>query len=196
MSAEHAHDAAHAADSHGGGEHHGPQHYIKIWGILLVLLVISVAGPFLEIQIVTLITAFGIAFVKAYMVAKNFMHLNVEKPFIKMLMATCLVFMVLFFAGTSPDVMRHEGRNWENVAAKKVVAAGPVMGEGHHEAAAGHEAAPAHGSAVEAAPVAPVEVAPAEVVPVEGVAVPVEAAPVAPVEAAPTEAAPVEPVVK
>ena len=44
-----------------------------------MLLVVSVAGPMLEIKIVTLITAFGIAVVKAYLVAKNFMHLNIEQ---------------------------------------------------------------------------------------------------------------------
>jgi len=34
------------------------------------------------IKVVTLITAFGIALVKAYLVAKNFMHINVERRFI------------------------------------------------------------------------------------------------------------------
>ena len=61
---------------------HGPSHYIKIWKILLVLLVISVLGPELEIKIVTLITAFGIAVVKAYMVAKYFMHVNIERKYV------------------------------------------------------------------------------------------------------------------
>ena len=34
--------------------------YTKIWAILVVLLAISVLGPMLEIQVVTLVTAFGI----------------------------------------------------------------------------------------------------------------------------------------
>jgi caa(3)-type oxidase subunit IV len=96
-------EAAHA--------HH--PNYIKIWGILCVLLVISVAGPFLEIQIVTLITAFGIAIVKAYLVAANFMHLNVEKRYVVYLLSTMLVFMLLFFTATAPDVMKFEGTNWK-----------------------------------------------------------------------------------
>ena len=53
--------------------------YIKIWFWLLGLLVISVAGPMLEIPALTIITAFGIAIVKAYLVAANFMHLKFEK---------------------------------------------------------------------------------------------------------------------
>ncbi|MFP8879762.1 MAG: cytochrome C oxidase subunit IV family protein [Myxococcota bacterium] len=86
--------------------------YFRVWQILLVLLVISVAGPFLEIQAVTLITAFGVAIVKAYLVAKNFMHLNVEPRYAVYLLLTVLVLMFLFFAGTAPDVMKHEGTNW------------------------------------------------------------------------------------
>jgi caa(3)-type oxidase subunit IV len=86
--------------------------YIKIWAILLCLLVVSILGPFLEIQIVTLITAFGIAIVKAYLVAKNFMHLNIEPRYAVYLLTTMLVFVLLFFAGAAPDVMKHEGSNW------------------------------------------------------------------------------------
>ena len=93
-------------------EHHEHPNYVRIWAILLVLLVISVLGPMLEIRVVTLITAFGIAIVKAYMVAKNFMHLNIEPRYVVYLMATMLVFMLLFFAGVAPDVMRFEGVNW------------------------------------------------------------------------------------
>jgi caa(3)-type oxidase subunit IV len=98
------------SDEHHGDTHHG--NYVKIWAILVGLLVISVLGPTLEIKIVTLITAFGIAVVKAYLVAKNFMHVNVQPKFIGYLMATCLIFMLLFFAGTAPDVMKEDGDNW------------------------------------------------------------------------------------
>ena len=95
---------------------HGPhRNYVKIWGILLVLLVISIVGPFAGIRVVTLITAFGIALVKAYIVAKNFMHLDIEKPIVHWLLIVTLLLMVLLFAGLSPDVMKHEGRNWKKV---------------------------------------------------------------------------------
>ena len=78
---------------------HGDSHYIKIWAYLLVLLAISFVGPMLEIQWVTLITAFGIAVVKAYMVAVNFMHINMTPRFVIYTVTTTLVFMLLFFAG-------------------------------------------------------------------------------------------------
>ncbi|TMQ56996.1 MAG: caa(3)-type oxidase subunit IV [Candidatus Eisenbacteria bacterium] len=92
------------------------RNYVMIWAILVGLLVISVAGPFLGIRVVTLITAFGIALVKAYMVAKNFMHLDVEKPIIHWLLAIILVLMVLLFSGLAPDVMKDSGRNWKKDA--------------------------------------------------------------------------------
>ena len=93
-------------------EHAHHPNYVKIWAILVGLLVISVIGPMLEIKVVTIITAFGVACVKAYMVVKNFMHLNVAPRYVGYLVATCLVFMLLFFAGTAPDVMKAHGDNW------------------------------------------------------------------------------------
>ena len=102
--------AAHA--DHGDPAAH-EAHYKKIWVILLVLLLISFAGPFVGIRVVTMVTAFGIAVVKAWLVAKHFMHVTVQPKFVMYLMGTCLVFMLLFFAGTAPDVMEHEGANWQ-----------------------------------------------------------------------------------
>ena len=93
---------------------------------------------------ITLITAFGIAIVKAYLVAANFMHLNIEKRYITYLLSTMLMLMLLLFAGVAPDVMEHKGQNWENVAAEAEVeralaaegkAAHGEHGEGHEEAA-------------------------------------------------------------
>jgi caa(3)-type oxidase subunit IV len=100
---------------------HAPTNYVKIWVILLVLLVISILGPELEIKIVTMITAFGIAVVKAYMVAKYFMHIDIERKYVHYLLITGITFMLIFYFGVAPDVMKHEGQNWNNVAAKSEV---------------------------------------------------------------------------
>lgn len=114
------HKAAHAG--HGGhAEAHGDMHYVQIWAILVVLLVASVLGPMLGHPFLTLITAFGIALVKAFMVAKNFMHLNIERRYIVYLLATMVALMGLFFAGVAPDVMKHKGHNWKNDAAEREV---------------------------------------------------------------------------
>lgn len=114
---------------------HPHPNYVKIWGILVVLLVISVSGPMLGIKTVTLITAFGIAGVKAYLVTKHFMHLDVERRYIPYLLLAMVAFMVALFAGVAPDVMRHEGHQWVNVAAKAEVArATQAAHAGHGEA--------------------------------------------------------------
>jgi caa(3)-type oxidase subunit IV len=118
-------------------EHHSDGFYIKTWGILLVLLTISVVGPMFEIQVLTLVTAFGIACVKAYLVATRFMHINLTPRFVPYLVATSLVFMLLFFAGVAPDVMKEEGSGWEKPAWKAASAAHAAgetedSGAGHH----------------------------------------------------------------
>lgn len=125
--AEHTDTAEHAHVDH------EQSHYIRIWAILVVLLFLSILGPivaphvafgFLKAWMITLMTAFGIAIYKAYLVAANFMHLNIEKKYISYLLATMLMFMLLFFAGVAPDVMKHQGQNWNNVAAKDEIKRG------------------------------------------------------------------------
>lgn len=100
--------------AHAQGHH--PTNYVKIWAILVGLLVVSVLGPMLGNPIITLITAFGIALVKAYLVAKNFMHLDVEKPIVHWALGAALVLMVLLYAGVMPDVGRASGERWKKNA--------------------------------------------------------------------------------
>jgi len=100
-------EQAHAAHAH--------PNYVKIWGILLVLLAVSVTGPMLGSLWITLVAAFGIAVVKALMVAAYFMHLNIEKTYIKYLLIGLLLLLLVFFAGVAPDVMKRAGQNWQHV---------------------------------------------------------------------------------
>ncbi|MCA3012230.1 MAG: cytochrome C oxidase subunit IV family protein [Myxococcaceae bacterium] len=132
-------DAAHGHDAHG----HPDSFYIRIWGILLVMLVISVAGPELAHRVVSnetvafiivLFTAFGIAIVKAYMVVKNFMHIGVEKKYVGYLLVTMLILMGLMLGGVGPDVLRHEGHRWVNQAAKDYKLPGDAEHGAPHEA--------------------------------------------------------------
>jgi len=86
--------------------------YVKIWAILVALLIVSVLGSMSHIREVVLIAAFGVALVKAYLVAKNFMHVNVEKRWVSYLLIICLLFIAILFAGVAPDVMKHGGLHW------------------------------------------------------------------------------------
>jgi caa(3)-type oxidase subunit IV len=100
--------------SHGAASHEGDHHvnYVRIWVWLVVLLAVSVAGPMFEIFWLTMVTAFGIACVKAYMVVTRFMHITSEPRYITYIVVTALVFMLLFFAAVAPDVMNAEGTLW------------------------------------------------------------------------------------
>lgn len=113
-------------------EHHDTHHpnYKKIYFTLLGLLVVSVVGPFFGILWVTLVTAFGIAVVKANLVIQNFMHLKWERRIAKWVLATSLVLMALMMAAVSVDVLNHEGNNWENIAAQAAVERGLAANAG------------------------------------------------------------------
>jgi len=103
---------------------HNPNKYRNIYLLLLVLLVVSIVGPELGILWVTLVTAFGIAVVKATYVIREFMHLKDERQLVKWLLITSVLLMAILFAGVAPDVMRHEGKNWENLAVKAYIEEG------------------------------------------------------------------------
>ena len=133
--AEHADPSSET--SHAEHAAHAHPNYVRVYWLLLALLCVSVIGPMFGIKVVTITTAFGVAAYKAYLVAKNFKHINVEKPFISYLVLTVVVFMLLFFAGTAPDVMKPEGTQW--------VKPSWLDGSAHAAPAAhGSEPAPAH----------------------------------------------------
>ena len=145
--------------SHAPAAGHAPAHghhrnYVKIWGILLVLLVISVVGPMAGIRVVTLITAFGIALVKAYIVAKNFMHLDIEKPIVHWMLLVGLSLMVLLYGALAPDVQKADGQNWKKDEGfhRSFTTSKPHHSGGHDAAPAGEHAAPAGEHTTPAAP--------------------------------------------
>lgn len=127
---------------------HSTKQYFKIYLMLLVLFIISVLGPevahLLHLEgpirmILVLGTAFGIALVKAYMVAAHFMHLKVEKIYAPYILAACLTMIFIFFFGTATDVMKPEGHNWTKSYVEPVPVAGHGdHGDSHGEASEGH----------------------------------------------------------
>lgn len=128
-----AHAPAHAEGHHG----HAPRNYVKIWGILVVLLVVSVVGPMVGIRWLTLITAFGVALVKAYMVAKNFMHLDIEKPIVHWMLLVALALMVLLYGALAPDIQKSTGTGWKKDAGFHQPTSSPAHGSDHGTGAAG-----------------------------------------------------------
>jgi caa(3)-type oxidase subunit IV len=112
-------------------EHHHPN-YTKVYIWLLGLLALSVLGPMAEIRWLTLVTAFGIAIVKAYLVAVNFMHINLAPRYVSYFIATTLIFVLLFFAASAPDVMRADGTNWVKHTATWNPPVSAEAQSGHH----------------------------------------------------------------
>lgn len=102
-----------AQPAHANGAHHDETNYVAIWGVLCVLLGVSVLGPMVGVRLLTLITAFGIAIVKAYMVCKYFMHLSIEKRWVAYILGFMLALMLVFFGGVAPDVLKDEGLRWQ-----------------------------------------------------------------------------------
>ena len=102
-----------AQPAHADAPHHDETSYVAIWGVLCVLLGVSILGPMVGVRLLTLITAFGIAIVKAYMVCRYFMHLNIEKKWVVYILGFMLAIMLVFFGGVAPDVLRPEGLRWQ-----------------------------------------------------------------------------------
>jgi len=113
-----------AQRAHTDAPHIDETNYIAIWGALCVLLGISVLGPMAGVRLLTLITAFGIAIVKAYLVCRYFMHLNIEKKWVAYILGFMLALMLVFFGGVAPDVSTHEGLRWQKTYAEPATAGG------------------------------------------------------------------------
>ena len=102
---------------------------------MLVLLFVSVLGPLVGNFYITLITAFGIAIVKALMVCAYFMHLKTEKRIVWYMLLASIALMVLFFSALMPDIMRNKGQNWKGT----VVITPPALHHDSHSSDVNHK---------------------------------------------------------
>jgi caa(3)-type oxidase subunit IV len=86
--------------------------YVVVWIVLVVLFAASVSFNLLSSVVVGVVFAFFIAAVKSLMVAAWFMHLNIEKRWVWIILATALTVIFIMWLGMAPDVMEMEGLNW------------------------------------------------------------------------------------
>ena len=110
-------DTTHGANRIGDGheEPHGhtepmPHHsvpYFLIFGLLVVLTVITVAVAFIDIrsEIVKVLLALAIASVKASAVAFFFMHLKFEGKLIYLILIVPLLLCILLVVALIPDIV-------------------------------------------------------------------------------------------
>lgn len=94
-------------------ESHSVNHYLKIWGAILVLFVISITiAQVSDNRPLVLITAFGIAIIQGILVAAYFMHLKDQPMYVAYLLLSMLLALVLLYAGTMADVNHPSGTHW------------------------------------------------------------------------------------
>lgn len=93
-------------------EHAPHPAYLLVWAVLVTLFVASVSFNLVTSFVVGVVFAFFIAIIKTLMVAAWFMHLNVEKRWVWLMLLTGLLVVLVFWMGVAPDVMETEGVNW------------------------------------------------------------------------------------
>jgi caa(3)-type oxidase subunit IV len=79
------------------------RHYFVIWLWLLALVIVSVAAAALLPKLQAMILIFGVAVVKALLVARHYMHLKNEKAIIYAMVLVPLTFVIILLFGLFPD---------------------------------------------------------------------------------------------
>lgn len=98
-----------------GADHSARKHYVIVWAVLVFPFVGSVAFSGVASFIVGVVFAFFIAIVKAVMVAAWFMHLNIERKWVWIMLAGGLMVVFIMWLGVAPDVMESSGQNWSKI---------------------------------------------------------------------------------
>jgi cytochrome c oxidase subunit 4 len=105
------------SDSHHNGPitrphyHSHASFYGKIFGVLIVLTVVTVAAAQVDFGVFNILIAMLIASVKAMLVALFFMHLKSEKPLTWLYAAFPLVLMFLLIGGVFIDNPFRSGKD-------------------------------------------------------------------------------------
>lgn len=97
-----------------GMDHHSDHHhivpletYFKVFGALIFLTIITVAVTRVDLGAFDAIVAFGIATVKAYLVASIFMHLKYDDRMNRIILFSAVFFLiVLWFFAILDEVTR------------------------------------------------------------------------------------------
>lgn len=88
---------------------HRHPNYVAIWGVLVVLLGLSVGVGRLGHTVLATVLIFLVAAMKASLVAAYYMHLRFEPRWLTIVMACAVAYMVVLFAGLFPDIVRVYG---------------------------------------------------------------------------------------
>lgn len=86
-----------------GGHGSGAKTYLAVGAALIVLTGVTVAVSYVDLGLLNVAVALGIASVKASLVALYFMHLRGEKPLVWAFALVPLLFLALIIFGTLSD---------------------------------------------------------------------------------------------
>jgi caa(3)-type oxidase subunit IV len=79
------------------------RHYFVIWLWLMGLVVVSVAAASMLPKLQAMLLIFGVAVIKAFLVARHYMHLKNEKAIIYAMVLVPLAFVIILLFGLFPD---------------------------------------------------------------------------------------------
>lgn len=85
-------------------EHHSIP-YVQIWASLVFALALSLFIGEMTAPVIGIVMIYTIAFVKAYLVVANFMHLKFEPKFVLWILGGAVLALYFFFFGTVPDAV-------------------------------------------------------------------------------------------
>ena len=79
------------------------RHYLMIWVWLLALVVLSVVATGILPKLQAMILIFSVAIIKAFLVARNYMHLKNERVIIYAMVFVPLAFVLILLFALFPD---------------------------------------------------------------------------------------------
>ncbi len=83
------------------------RHYLMIWFWLLALVILAVGAASLLPKTQAMALIFSIAIIKAFLVARHYMHLKNEKALFYAIALVPLAFVIIFLFGLFPDFVYH-----------------------------------------------------------------------------------------
>jgi len=86
-------------------DYHGHPKYDVIFGMLVVLMLLSVGADMLDAGVWGKVLIFALSTAKAYLVIANFMHLKYEPKMVDLFPYLSIALMLVFFFGVAPDTI-------------------------------------------------------------------------------------------
>ena len=84
-------------------EYHGHPNYTMVYGVLLILLGVSYLTEYIHMPLLAMTILFGTAFIKAWLVISNFMHLKYEPVVMWLIPGSGVACLVILYLLVFPD---------------------------------------------------------------------------------------------